>query len=47
MTTTEKELISSQVTLPRLQRHLVETTAARATADRKLGNIKQLKREKQ
>ena len=47
MTTTEKELISSQVTLPRLQRQLVETTAARATADRKLGNIKQLKREKQ
>ena len=44
---TEKELIRSQVTIPRLQRDLGEMRAARATVSRRLGNIWQLKMEKQ
>ena len=43
----EKELITSQVTIPRLQRDLVEMTAAKATVSRRLENIWQLKMEKQ
>ena len=47
VSTTEKELISSQVTIPLLQRELGEVRAAKARVSRRLGDIRQLKTEKQ
>ena len=44
---TEEELIRSQVNIPRLQRELVEKKAGRAGLTRSLGNIRELKLEKQ